>query len=174
MRLWAVALTAVSVLVCCQAAAPESPPSPAAAPAVNTPSPSTIVCTYNNMKYSRGSVICVGPHFGQQCSKDDDGKDGKWSDLSSGAPYNQACASRPNANSGANTSSLPVPPFTCSYHDIKYSPGALICVGPSFGQKCTKADDNNGKWDDPRHEGACVNAPIPAPTAPPPAPAAKS
>jgi hypothetical protein len=55
----------------------------------------------------------------------------------------------------------------CIYRDSHYGVGALICVGPQVGQKCSK----DGWADDVDFVAAtaCTGASIPSPGAPPPA-----
>jgi hypothetical protein len=56
---------------------------------------------------------------------------------------------------------------TCTYHDVHYSAGAMICVAPGYGQTCGK----EGSWstfdatskNQPFFE-ACKGAPVIPPT----------
>ena len=88
-------------------------------------------CSYGGLAYGDGAVICVAPKFGQKC--DDKGK---W-----GAPR------RTNIRSThyVRGRQIPFPVFLriqCTYHDVKYSPGANICVAPKLEQKCR----TDGGW----------------------------
>jgi hypothetical protein len=49
-----------------------------------------------------------------------------------------------NAFAQPKPSSFPgLPPGGCTYHNVPYSNGAMICVGPGYGQVC-----KDGKWSD--------------------------
>ncbi len=56
------------------------------------PAPTSVTCAYHAIAYSPGSTICVAPHFGQSCVKNDDGKDAHWSPVSNDAVLKNACA----------------------------------------------------------------------------------
>jgi hypothetical protein len=54
----------------------------------------------------------------------------------------------------------------CTYHNVSYSDGAMICVGTNYGQTCSK-----GSWstfgpasNDPSFAQACKSATSVAPT----------
>lgn len=105
-------------------------------------------CLFRDSRYGAGMVICVGPSYGQEC-----GEDGRWKDSTNQPPFDKICASAKTA--------IPGEASQCTYHDVKYSPGALICVAPRYGQICDKA----GSWSATR-EDACLHAQIPAPAYP--------
>jgi hypothetical protein len=116
-------------------------------------------CSYGGLPYGNGAVICVAPKFGQKC--DDKGK---WGDPMNEHPFDTLCARAPDSVPG-------VPPIQCTYHDVKYSPGAKICVAPKFEQTCR----TDGGWDSVASVDACTNAQIPTPTgAAPPSPPSKN
>jgi hypothetical protein len=122
---------------------PPKPPKP--------PKPSE--CQYRDAKYGEGAMICVAPGFAQIC--DDKSK---WSDPTQAAPYHEVCAH-------AQISVPGTPTVQCLYHDVKYVPGAKICVGPKYGLLCSP----DGVWTtdlDASFEDACAKAQIPAPTYP--------
>lgn len=108
-------------------------------------------CQYRDAHYGPGAVICVAPGFGQEC--DDKST---WTKPTSADSLDKICAS----------AKIPVPglpPAQCIYHDVKYAPGALICVAPNFGQICNA----DGGWNPiASFERPCANAQIPAPTYP--------
>jgi hypothetical protein len=116
-------------------------------------------CIFRDAHYGLGAVICVAPQFGQLCQPDG------WSLPTGDKGLDKTCA-------GAQIPVPGVPPPQCIYHDVKYTPGAIICVAPHFGQTCT----DNGAWSlataTNDFDKACANAQIPAPTYPA-APAAK-
>ncbi|MGA2793786.1 MAG: hypothetical protein ABSE69_09655 [Roseiarcus sp.] len=116
------------------------------------------LCSYRDANYGPNAVICVAPEFGQTC-----GKDGTWLPPAS----EKACANAQIPVPG-------IPPAQCMYHDVKYSPNAVICVAPRFGQIC----NTDGVWkpatDGGGFDKACANAQIPAPTYPAAPAAAKS
>jgi hypothetical protein len=129
-----------------------------AAPAQATkPTP----CTYRDANYGINAVICVAPHFGQVC-----GDGGKWSDPTGDHNLKDACANAQIPVPG-------IPPPQCMYHDVKYAPNGIICVGPHFGQTC----NIDGGWsaiNGGKHPGGeifnevCANAQIPLPILPAP------
>lgn len=118
--------------------APAAPPAPPAPPQ----------CLYRDAKYGLGAVICVAPQFGQQCNKDS-----AWTDPTNKDPFDKVCAS-------AKISVPGIPPAQCIYHDVKYAPGAIICVAPEYGQMCLP----DGGWGVPSDFEGCKNAQVPAPT----------
>jgi len=151
----AIGIGFVAVIVSMSTAAePETATPPA--PAAPTP-PSK--CIYNNAIYTQGAVICVGPQFGQSC-----GNTGSWNDLSNAAgSFKEACANAQFTSPGAVEP--PAIPAKCTYHDVTYTNGAVICIGPKFGQTCNP----NGSWSDfSRNAGtfaaACKDAQVPSPT----------
>jgi hypothetical protein len=97
-------------------------------------------------------VICVAQAFGQQCHND-----GTWEKPTNQDPIDKVCA-------GAKISVPGTPPAQCIYHDVKYAPGAVICVAPEFGQACS----SDGVWGPASTEfdKKCDKAQIPAPTYP--------
>jgi hypothetical protein len=107
-------------------------------------------CLYRDAHYGPGAVICVAPQFGQRCDK------GTWTKPTSEESFDKICAS-------AKISVPGIPPAQCMYHDVKYAPGAMICVAPHFGLIC----NTDGGWNPAGgFEKACANAQIPAPTYP--------
>jgi hypothetical protein len=128
-----------------------------AAPGDKSKKPSE--CEYRDAKYGEGAMICVAQGFAQIC-----GDKSKWGDPTQAAPYNAVCEH-------AQISVPGTPTVQCLYHDVKYVPGAKICVGPKYGLLCSP----DGVWTtdlDASFESACDKAQIPAPTYPA-APAAK-
>src|ERR1700688_3990241 len=104
-------------------------------PTVSYPAPadtakSSTECMYRDAKYGPGAVICVAPAFGQQCADS-----GKWSDPASKDPFDKMCA-------GAKIEVPGTPQVQCLYHNVKYTPGARICVAPKFGMTC----GSDGGW----------------------------
>jgi hypothetical protein len=132
---------------------------PAAGPPA-TPEPGTSSlpkCIYNNASYTSGAVICVGPGFGQSCNDK-----GFWDALNSPESLKDACVKAQFTSPGA--AERPAIPANCTYHDVSYTNGAIICIAPGFGQTCNP----NGSWSDFSKAGifatACKNAQIPSPT----------
>jgi hypothetical protein len=107
-------------------------------------------CVFRDAHYGPGAVICVAPQFGQQCTN------GAWTKPTSDDSFNKICASAQIPVPG-------IPAAQCLYHDVKYAPGAMICVAPRVAQIC----NTDGGWAPPEDfEHACANAQIPAPTYP--------
>ncbi len=125
-------------------------------PNADAADPAPPQCLFRDAKYGLGAVICLAPQFGQQCNKD-----GAWTDPTNKDPFDKVCAS-------AKISVPGIPPAQCIYHDVKYAPGAIICVAPKNGQMCL----TDGGWGVPSDFGGCNDAQIPAPTYPA-APASK-
>jgi hypothetical protein len=126
------------------------------ADAADPASPAPPQCLYRDAKYGLGATICVAPQFGQQCNKDS-----AWTDPTNKDPFDKVCAS-------AKISVPGIPPAQCIYHDVKYAPGAIICVAPKVRQMC----NIDGGWTTPSGDDNCKNAQTPAPTYPA-APASK-
>ena len=128
-------------------------PNPGTPAACSTPA--LIECLYHDKKYAPGAVICVGPKFGQSCESN-----GSWKDV----PDRTACANTPIPTSAEAATSTTTPPGLCTYHDVHYAFGAVICVAPEYGQRCKEG----GEWGEVtqanRFGKACKNAQIPAPT----------
>jgi hypothetical protein len=132
--------------------AAQTPPAPLAAPAP----PSK--CIYNNAVYTQGAAICIGLHYGQSCDIND-----TWKELSKDAGFSDACANAQPTSPGAPEP--PLIPAKCTYHDVSYTSGAVICIGPSSGQICSP----NGSWIDFGNKKlsfaeVCKDAQIPSPT----------
>ncbi len=112
------------------------------------PAPSK--CSHRDINYGQGEFICVAPGYAQVC---DTGN--TWKAPENNAPYKDLC------DKAARTVD---PPAQCIYHDVKYTPGASICVGKNFPLKCSA----DGSWttDDYNVPEKCKNAQIPSPTYP--------
>jgi hypothetical protein len=116
------------------------------------PAPST--CSHGGVNYGQGEFICVAPGYAQICDTNN-----TWKAPESHAPYDGLCA--------AKATQIIVPPAQCIYHDVRYTTGASICVGPNYPMKCTE----KGSWDldqraPPNVKDLCKNAQIPSPTYP--------
>jgi hypothetical protein len=146
------ASAAIATLLVARSIAAQSAPTDAA--------PTTPACTYRDAHYGPGAMICVAPKLSQIC-----GDDGQWA-----APtlaFREACANAqvpvPGAATPASAAASSSGPTLCTYHDVKYSEGSMICVAPRFGQTCI----SNGSWSafssDKDFKTACENAQIPAP-----------
>jgi hypothetical protein len=146
MRVPARSLASMAILLASGWIAPYAAPVAPAENDLQKKSPSE--CLFRDVRYGVGTVICVAPAYGQQCDEN-----GRWKDPTNQAPIDKVCESAKII--------VPGDAAQCTYHDAKYSPGALICVGPRYGQICEKG----GGWSATREE-ACLHAQIPAPAYP--------
>jgi hypothetical protein len=147
------------------------------ATAADAPSWPPGTCVYRDLHYTNGTVICVGPHFGQTCNKD-----GIWDPPTNAKPLQDVCEKAQIPTNPAP--STPPPAAMCTYHGVQYSVGSTICVAPHLAQSCDRMNETEDrsskdlKWTfvtkSPDFElffKWCAAAQIPNPAAPPPAPA---
>ena len=125
-------------------AAPDTPPSS---------------CSHRDINYGHGNYICVAPGYAQVCDTNN-----TWKTPEKDPPYDTLCAKAVQVFD---------PPAQCIYHDVKYSSGSSICVGPNFPMLCTET----GSWIKDVEaakivKDVCPHAQIPSPTYPA-APASK-
>jgi len=116
-------------------------------------------CSYHDVPYAPGAVICVASHFAQTCDKN---KTGVWTEITNVGPSAEACENAPipiPAPATAATSTT-IPPGLCTYHDVHYAPNAVICVAPAYSQTC----GDHASWSAPKEDNHCKNAQTPAPT----------
>ena len=108
-------------------------------PAPGAPATPPGQCAYHDVQYAPGAVICVAPSLALTCGT---GKDGV--SATSAAADNRACANAQIPAPAASATSTTTPPGLCTYHDVHYATGAVICVAPHFGQTCGM--DKDGVW----------------------------
>jgi len=125
-----------------------------AAAAGDVPPPATPTCTYHDVKYSPGALICLAPQSMQKCNDK-----GVWEQSTEGGDFKQACAKGQIPAPGAPAN----PPGQCAYYNVQYGPGSVICVAPNLALTCESSKD--GVWA-ASAEKECANAQIPAPAAP--------
>jgi hypothetical protein len=122
-------------------------------PNANAADPPPSKCSHRDINFGQGEFICVAPGYAQICDNN------SWKAPEKSTPYNDICAKF----------QVFVSPSQCIYHDVKYTTGSIICVGPNFSIGCTE----NGIWaldqdtlKRSKEDAACKNAQIPTPTYP--------